>query len=411
MKITALETIQIGEFNNLVWLRVETDEGLVGLGETFRNPQAVVAYIHETVAPYLIGKDPARVELHAHQLSNEVGNHFFGYPSRSVELRGNSAADLALWDLKGKALGVPVYELLGGSCHQRLRVYNTCASADYNKQARSDVNSLLIQPGESSLSKHPLDDLQAQHADPGALAQSLLEEGITAMKVWPFDAYASQANGHHITPAQLSAAVAQLEKIRAAVGDRIDIMLELHALWHLPAALQIARAVDHLGLYWLEDPVDMANLDDLARYRDSVNTRVAGSENLGSKRWCLEALGRGAIDVVTSDLAWLGGLTEGRKIAALAETFDRPLAFHDCTGPLGLCANLHMMLAARNSLVLETVRAYTRGFYEEVLTRLPPIEQGYAYPMTEPGLGTELRPELLARHDVSIRRSAGPGEA
>lgn len=406
MKITAVETVQVGEFSNLVWLRVETDAGLVGLGETFRNAQAVVAYIHETVAPYLLGKNPARVELHAHRLGHEVGNHYFGYPSRSVELRGNSAADIALWDLKAQALSVPLHELLGGACQERLRIYNTCASASYNKQARAGVNSLLIAPDDAAQPVDRLDDLNAQHSDPGALARSLLDEGINAMKVWPFDAYAGQANGHHIAPHELAAGVAKLEAIRAAVGTNMDIMLELHAMWHLPAALQIASAVADLGLYWLEDPVNMANFDDLARYRDTVGTRVVGSENLGSKRWCREALERGAIDVVTSDLAWVGGVTEGRKIAALGEAYDRSVAFHDCTGPVGLCANLHLMLACPNALVLETVRAYTRGFYAEVLTELPRIEQGYAYPLTGPGLGTQLRPDLLVRDDVVIQRTA-----
>ena len=404
MKITALETIQVPDFSNMVWVRLETDEGLTGLGETFRNPEAIVAYLHETAAPYLLGKDPMRLERHARALQHEVGNHFFGYPSRSVELRGNSAVDLALWDIKGKALNVPLYELLGGLCHERMRIYNTCASPTYNKQARADINSQMIRPGETG-SRGDMDDLRAQHERPGELARSLLEDGITAMKIWPFDAYAIATGGHHIAPAELRHAVSLIEQIRDAVGDRIDIMLELHSLWHLPAALQIAHAVDDLDLYWLEDPVDMANFDDLARYKASVRPRVVGSENAGSKRWCAEALTRGAIDVVTSDFAWLGGLTEGRKIAALADSFDRPLAPHDCTGPVGQCVNLHLLLAIPNALVLETVRAYLRGFYQEILTALPRIEDGYAYPMTGPGLGAELQPDLLKRAGVQVRRS------
>jgi galactonate dehydratase len=406
MKITALETIQVPDFSNIVWVRLETDEGLIGLGETFRNAEATVAYLHETVAPYLLGRDPRPIERHAQALRHRVGNHFFGYPSRSIELRGNSAVDLALWDLKGQALGVPLHELLGGPCHERVRVYNTCASATYNKQARADVNSRLIRPEEVGRGDDPLDDLAAQHADPGALARSLLEDGITAMKVWPFDAYALPTNGHHIAPSDLHHAVGILEKIRDAVGSGIDIMLELHSLWHLPAALQIADAVDDLDLYWLEDPIDMANLDDLARYRDAVRPRVAGSENLGSAKWCLEALQRGAVDVVTSDLAWLGGLTEGRRIQVLAETFDRAIAPHDCAGPVGLCANLHLLLASPNALLLETVRAYTRGFYRELVTELPRIEAGHAFPMTGRGLGTSLQPNIVSRPDTVVRRSA-----
>ena len=248
MKITALETVHVAEFSNLVWVHLHTDAGIVGLGETFRNSDAVVTYLHETVAPYLIGKDPRQVERHADALVNRVGNHFFGYPSRSIEYRGNSAADLALWDIKAKALGVPLHELLGGTCHDRLRVYNTCASDGYNKQARADINSHQFGPGDAPAPVGALDDLAAQHADPGALAESLLADGITAMKVWPFDAYAMESRGHHIAPEGLETGVAKLRAIRDAVGSRMDIMLELHSLWHLPAALQIARAVDDLAM-------------------------------------------------------------------------------------------------------------------------------------------------------------------
>ncbi|MEM7254522.1 MAG: hypothetical protein AAF493_24145 [Pseudomonadota bacterium] len=183
MKITALETIHVSEFSNLLWLHIHTDDGIVGLGETFRNSQSVITYLHETVAPYLIGQDPRFVERHADALSRRIGNHFFGYPSRSVELRGNSAIDIALWDIKAKALGVPLHELLGGLCHDRLPIYNTCASDGYNKQARSQVNSQLIGADDAPTPTDALDDLARQHVDPGGLAESLIAEGIHAMKV------------------------------------------------------------------------------------------------------------------------------------------------------------------------------------------------------------------------------------
>lgn len=405
MKITKLETVQVPEFSNLVWLRLHTDTGPVGLGETFRNSEAVVTYLHETVAPYLLGQDPRYVERHADALSRRIGNHFFGYPSRSVEYRGNSAADLALWDLKAKALDVPLHELLGGACHDRLPIYNTCASDGYNKQARTDVNSAAVAAGDAPVPMGELDDLAAQHADPGALAESLLADGITAMKVWPLDAYAAESRGHHISPEGLEVGVGKLRAIRERVGSKMDIMLELHSLWHLPAALQIAKAVEDLDLYWLEDPIDTANFDDLVRYRDAVGSRVTASENLGSVRWCKEALQLGAVDVVSSDLVWLGGVTAGRRIAALAEAYDRPVAFHDCAGPVGFWTNLHLLFASTNALVMESVRAYTRGFYNDILTALPRIENGYAYADSQPGLGAELRPELLARDDVTIRQT------
>jgi galactonate dehydratase len=406
MRITAIETVQVEEFSNMLWVRVHTDEGLVGLGETFRNPVATAAYVHETCAPWLLGKDPLQIERHAHTLRHRVGNHFEGFPSRSVEIRGNSAIDLALWDIFGKASGLPLHQLLGGLSRERIRIYNTCASVAYNAKARADANSKLIPPDMERGAAGALDDLEAQHLAPGELARSLLEDGIPAMKIWPFDAYALESNGHHIAPADLRRGAAVVEAIRDAVGEKVDIMLEFHALWHLPAALQIADRLSEHDIYWYEDPIDMANFDDPLRYREGVISRVTGSENLGTRTWYREAFQRGAIDVAHFDIGWIGGLTEGRKVAALAEAFDRPIAPHDCTGPVQLCANVHMLMAAPNALVLETVRAHYRGYYQQIVTALPRIEHGFACPMAGPGIGTELQPELLGRADATIRRSA-----
>ena len=408
MKITAVETIQVAELSNLVWVELQTDDGLVGLGETFRNPEATVAYIHETCAPYLLGKDPLQIERHAQALMWEVGSHFTGFPSRSIELRGNSAVDLALWDLFGQAAGLPLHQLLGGLTRERIRVYNTCASAGYNRIARTGYNTLLVDPDpdHAPAAADPLDDLSAQHQRPAELAQSLLADGIGAMKIWPFDAYAVASGGRHIDAADLRRGVAVVEQIRAAVGDRIEIMIEHHGLWQLPPALQIADALADLDIYWHEDPIGMHHLDDLARYRDRVGPRVAGSENLGTRSWYREVFGRGAIDVAHFDIGWIGGLTEGKKIAALAETYDRPIAPHDCTGPAQLVANTHLVLSTPNALILETVRAHLQGYYQACVTNLPRIEAGFAYPLTGPGLGTALQPDLHHRPDATLRRSA-----
>ena len=277
MKITAIDTIQLAEFSNLVWVELHTDEGLVGLGETFRNPQATAAYIHETCAPYLLGLDPLQIERHAYALMHEVGSHFAGFPSRSVELRGNSAVDCALWDLFGQAAGLPLHQLLGGLCRERIRIYNTCASAGYNRAALTGANALLA--SDDAPPVDALDDLAAQHHRPVELARSLLDEGVGAMKIWPFDAAALATGGRHIAADDLRRALQPVEAIRAALGDAIDIMIEYHGLWQLPAALQIADALVPFEVYWHEDPIAMHHLDDLARYKERVRTRVCGSEN------------------------------------------------------------------------------------------------------------------------------------
>ncbi len=406
MRIAAIETINVEAFSNLVWVRVHTDDGLIGLGETFRNPQAVIAYVHETCAPYLLGKDPLHIERHHAALMSRVVNHFNGFPTRCIEIRGNSAVDLALWDIFGKAMNCPLYQLLGGLTHERTRVYNTCVGYSYDLRASSDlhpehaIRKSLPEHGEAA---EPYEDLEAQFHSPGALAQSLLADGVNAMKIWPFSAFALAKGGWEISSTDLRSGVAIVEAIRTAVGGKMDILLEMQGFWHLAPALAISRALADYGIYWFEDPVPPQNIGDLALYSRSIEGRVAGSENLGSRAWYREAFARQAVDVANFDIGWIGGLTEGRKIAALAETFDRPVSPHSCTGPVVLAANVHLMTAVSNSLLAETVRALYRGFYREMVTVLPKIVDGWIFPTTDPGLGTELSPGLLRRPDTSIR--------
>jgi L-alanine-DL-glutamate epimerase-like enolase superfamily enzyme len=403
MKITAVETVQLTEFGNVVWVRIHTDEGLVGLGETFRNPRAVIAYIHETCAPYLIGKDPLQVERHHDALMNRVGNHFAGFPSRSVEIRGNSAVDLALWDLAGKALECPVYQLLGGLVNERIRVYNTCAGYGYNAAARIDADTERAEFTGSISSRRKFEDLEAQVNDPAGLALSLLEMRIDAMKIWPFDSFARQTSGTRIALADLKAGVAVVEKIRHAVGDRMDVLIEFHSLWQLAPAVEIARALASHDIYWFEDPISMQNFGDLELYARAVGeTRVAGSENFGSPEWYREAFTRRSISVANFDMGWTGGLTAGRRTAALAHAFDRPIAPHDCTGPVVFTANVHLLAASTNASIAEMVRAHYHGYYSELTSGLPTVEQGFVAPHSTAGLGIELLPDLVDRADASV---------
>ena len=243
MKIIGVETVHVAEFSNLVWVRLHTESGLIGLGETFRNPRATIAYVHETCAPALIGRDARARAALERDIRDKVGNHFSGYPTRSVEVRGNSAVDMALWDLAGKSLGVPLYQLLGGRSRDTIRIYNTCASSDYNAVARQNYNTRLEERGERPA--EPIasgDDLMLQVHEPARLACELLDAGITGMKIWPFDVAALRNNGDQISAAELESALWPVKEIRREVGDAMDVMIEFHALWRLPAAIKIARA-------------------------------------------------------------------------------------------------------------------------------------------------------------------------
>jgi L-alanine-DL-glutamate epimerase-like enolase superfamily enzyme len=400
MKITAIETIRTEELPNILWVQVHTDEGLVGLGETFFGALTVEAYLHEYAAPRLIGQDPGRIDRIARDL---VG--YLGFRSAGAETRGNSAIDIGLWDLLGKALDRPIVDLLGGRTRDRIRTYNTCAGTHYVRKAnaqRVDNWGLGTDPAAR------YDDLNAFLTRADELAADLLEEGITAMKIWPFDPAAEKTNGVSIAAEDLKTALQPFEKIRKAVGDRMDIMVEFHSLWQLLPAMQIAKALTPYGTFWHEDPIRMDSLSSLKRYAEVSPAPICASETLAS-RWAFrDLLETGVAGVVMLDLSWCGGLSEARKIAAMAEAWHLPVAPHDCTGPVVLIASTHLSLNAPNALVQESVRAFYRTWYRDLVTALPEVADGFITVPEGPGLGATLSPDLDKLFTVTRRVSDSP---
>jgi L-alanine-DL-glutamate epimerase-like enolase superfamily enzyme len=396
MKIRQLETIRLGEFPNILWVRVHTDEGLSGLGETFMGAEAVEAYLHEWVAPRLIGQDPLAIEARARDLTG-----YLGWRGSGVETRGNSAIDIALWDLFGKAAGMPVHTVLGGRSRDAIRIYNTCAGYQY---IRSNVNQTSSNWGLGNQAG-PYEDLQGflHHAD--ELALSLKSEGISAMKIWPFDLAAERSHGQYISAADLDQALEPFHRIRAAVGDGMDIMVEFHSLWRLPMAQRIARALREFNTFWHEDPIRIDSLDLLRQYATHCDAMICASETLSYKWGFKDYLQTGVAGVVMLDLSWCGGLTEARKIGAMADAWQLPVAPHDCTGPVVWTASTHLSLHAPNALIQESVRAFYSGWYRELVTELPVVQNGMISLSDKPGLGLELLPDLHRRADAICRTS------
>jgi len=397
MKITSLETIRIAEFPQLIWLHVHTDEGLTGLGETFRNAPAVEAYIHEEIAPQLLGRDPLAIDGIARDLVPYVG-----FRSTGVEMRAASAVDIALWDLFGKCAGKPLVQMLGGWTRKSIRSYNTCAGAQYMRKAetQSTRNWGLAQPADRRTISG-FDDLSDFLVRADDLAESLLEQGITAMKIWPFDMAAEKTHGQYISNADLKHALEPFEKIRKRVGSRMDIMVEFHSLWQLTPALRIARALAPFDTFWHEDPIKMDSLASLRRYSEASAAPVCASETLAT-RWAFkDLLLTDAVGVVMLDVAWCGGLSEARKIAAMAEAWHLSVAPHDCTGPIVYMASTHLSLNAPNALLQESVRAFYRGWYQDVVTALPKMENGFVTIPNSPGHGSELQSDLDQRFSVT----------
>ncbi len=392
-----METLRTAEFGNVLWVRVHTDAGLIGLGETYYGAGAVEAHLHDVLAGRLLERDPLGIEaLHREMLALPLAQS-----STGAEYRAASAVDIALWDLFGKLCGQPVHQMLGGLCRKKQRIYNTCAGYGYTRP--SDIKPVSTWNFDPAAG--PYEDLQAFMTRADALAESLLEQGITAMKIWPFDPAALANEGVHIGRDELKAALEPFEKIRRAVGDRMEIMVEFHSLWNLPMAKQLARILEPYAPTWYEDPIRMNSPAALAELARSTHVPICASETLGSRFPYLDMLQHGAMGVVMADLCWTGGLTEGRKIAALADTFHRPFAPHDCVGPVGFIAGIHASFGQPNTLIQESVRAFYTGWYRQLVTEMPVIRDGFVLPMEGPGLGTELQPSVFERPDLIARRS------
>ena len=396
MKITGLETVQLGEFPNLLWLRIHTDQGLVGLGETFYAASTVASYIHEVLADKLLGADARRIDKISKQIAHD---YTIGTGSTGVEIRAASTVDIALWDILGKLTGQPIHQILGGLSRDRVRIYNTCGGYHYGRKPSTRIEDRF---GMTQEPPGPYDDLNAFMNRADELAESLLSEGITAMKIWPFD-WAAEANaGIHISAAELNKAIEPFRKIRKQVGKKIDIMVELHSLWNLPTAKKIFSALEEFDPFWFEDPVKMTNLDAIEQLARFTRVPICASETLAGRIVFKELMARNAAGVIMPDLGWVGGVGEAKKIATMAEAHHLPVAPHDCTGPIVLISSIHLALNAPNALIQETVRAYTSTWYRDLVTVMPRLEGGYAYPMTGPGLGTDLLPGIEKRKDATV---------
>lgn len=408
MKITKLETIVLGDYPNILFVAVHTDEGLVGYGDTFYMSDAVRGYIHQFAAPMLIGHDPLAIELHWRRLY-EVIAHIAG---KGAEIRALSAIDVALWDIFGQSTGLPIWQLLGGAARDRIKTYNTCGGPAYGRPTRSWT--------QSEANKY--EDLIGFMTDAGALAEDLLSEGISGMKIWPFDPVAHNPGGwddwrghqgvfdpnlrsfggQEISWIDLDKGLEPFRKIRDAVGDKMEIMVEGHGLWSLPAAKRIAHGLKEFKPAWLEDLLRADDIGSLAELRASTNIPVLASEYLTTRYEYKPVLEQRAADIIMIDPTWAGGITESKKIATMAETYHRPVSMHDCTGPFTLYAGVHLAINATNAVYQESLRSYLRVTFPEMVTEVPAVEQGHILAPTTPGIGTTFLPEARTRPDASI---------
>jgi galactonate dehydratase len=412
MKITKIETIWFEALpdavwrkqnptarqalpNNL-WVRVYTEDGLVGLGETYYLPRAVSAVIHDVFATLLIGREALDIENHWHNMFSLV--NFCGYAG--AEIRAISALDVALWDLAGQYFNQPIYNALGGRSREQVPIYNTAVGygkyADYNAWTEGRA---------------------------GQLASELLAQGITALKIWPFDQFGTTLAGpanprgkvtiwgqetaagvlaHGIRDDDLKKGVSILEDIRKAVGDKMAVAIEGHCRWDLPSAIRIAQALKPYNILWLEEIMPPDNVEAYVRLKATTSLPICQSERLFTRFAFRPFIEKNAADIIMPDLSWCGGLTETRKICSLADTYYLPITTHDTIGPVALWAAAHLMVHIPNAFMMETVRGYVDGWYDEVVTERITIKNGMLSLGRKPGLGIKLREDFTSRPGAQV---------
>ena len=399
-RITAVETAIPSEvMPGLLLLRIHTDAGtidgeeVVGHGETYYIPEAAAAVLHDWMAQRLLGADASAIESHWRFLYERMT----AFGGIGAELRALSAVDLALWDILGQLTKQPVWRLLGGPVRDAVPVYNSCGGPLYGVRSSASGKQAAGWPGHGDPGQAgPLEDNWACIHAPGDLAEELLADGFTAMKLWAFDSIYRESGGLRISAADMVRGVAPFAAIRDRVGDRMDVMLDGHGFFCLPAALDIAHAMQPFRPLWLEDVLRPDSIPAMTEFRRGAGVPIAVSEMLVTREQYRQALDGDAADYVMIDPTWVGGISESRRIAELAQLYNIPVLMHDCTGPLTLMSGLSVAGAVPCVTYQECVRAHIATVYPKLIDTTVVVDRGQIRLSDRPGIGARWQASLFS---------------
>jgi galactonate dehydratase len=355
-----------------VFVQVETDEGLTGWGEITTYPgtianRTIVAALREVDA-FVRGEDACQIERLWHTLVRA----FTYVGTRGATTAIVSGIDIALWDIKGQALGVPIYELLGGAVRETVPLYT---HFQYAPSVEEMVDNAVAEVGR----------------------------GSRAIKTDPFMAAGGLSNVTYID-GQIersveNTGVAMIAAIRAAVGPDVEVLIDAHALYNVPTAIRLANRLAPHAITWFEEPCPPESYDALEQVRAQVPTRISVGERLYTRYEFLPVLNRHLTDYVMPDVTWTGGISELKKIATLAETFYIPISPHDASGPINVLAGAQVMLSVPNFYRLEA-RRVNMDFYNAFLEEPLEVRDGALIVPRTPGLGGRLNVEYLQANQV-----------
>jgi galactonate dehydratase len=373
MKITAIKSVLINaQMRNWVIVQVFTDTpGLIGIGEASLEfqAQAVVGAIAD-IGQLIVGNDPRDIERNWQSLYR----HPF-FKGGVVTMSAISGIDQALWDIKAKDLGVPLYQILGGRARDRVRMYDHLGGGDSDAVYNSDNGHSFGEKMKKSIS-----------------------DGFTAVKILAVPQSSAMPDRKALEHAENLMGAA-----REAAGPEVDIMIDFHGRTSAPAAIAYAEIFAQFNPYFLEEVVSPDQIESLKLVRSKLTIPVAAGERWLSRFEFLPYLQAGLIDVAQPDVCHAGGITELRKIAALCETFGVSMAPHNPLGPVATMVNVHLGLTTSNFLIQEVMRADV-PWRNEVFSGVPEIKDGYIYPPVAPGIGVEIEEIEASKHPfVSVK--------
>lgn len=365
MHITRVTPMVLGtEWRNLVFVKVETDEGLVGVGESrpINKHEALIGYLRDVTDRLIVGSDPFEIE----QLVRRLVVEDYGRAGEIV-MTGLAVVEMACWDIMGKALGQPVYRLLGGAVRERIKAYAN---------------------GWYTVERTP----EEFHA----AALRAVAKGYRALKFDPFG-----AGYYEMERAEKMKAVELVEAVRDAVGADVEILVEMHGRFNPVTAVEMTRLLAPFEPGWVEEPVPPENLASLKKVMDAVaplGVPVATGERLHSLHDYRELLELHAADIVQADISHCGGILNVRKLAAWADAYYMLIAPHNVGGPVSTAAALHFAACTTNFKIQENFNDFDEPWVLESAPGLPPVTDGYFSLPAGPGLGVTLKEEVIEAH-------------
>ena len=357
-----------------IFVQVETDEGVTGWGEvtgTGQLPNRAVCAVLREVGPFLEGDDPARIEAVWHKLFRAMT--YVG--TRGLTSCVVSGIDIALWDIRGKALGLPIYQLLGGPVRESIALYTHFPLGETPQE--SARNALVpVRDGHAAIKTDPFAPERRRRQRQG-LPDTYLDGGMSA---------AGEQEGADIVAA-----------IREAVGPEVEILIDAHALYNVPTAVRLAQRLAPYRITWFEEPVPPESYHALRQVRDQVPTRICVGERLHTRFEFVPIFEHRLADFVMPDVTWTGGITELKKIASMAEAYYVPVSPHDASGPINVLAGAHVMMTVPNFYRLETTRS-KMDFYDAFIDTPLDVREGHLHVPDKPGLGLEMNLDYLRAH-------------